>query len=81
MSATMMAIELPLQSLNSNGRGPTSGEILSGLAREVDQFLTGRIGGESFVEIARRIIDNMNAFASGAVQKLETDCSGDKHDS
>lgn len=49
MSATMMAIELSLQSLNTNGHRPTSGEILGGLAREVDQFLTRRLGGESFV--------------------------------
>ena len=57
MSATMMAIELFLQSLNHNGSfdsaqdrfRPTGSEILCGLTRAVDQFLTKRLGGESFV--------------------------------
>jgi serine phosphatase RsbU (regulator of sigma subunit) len=49
MSATLMALELSLRSLNSNGHRPAAGEILGQLARDVDRFLTGRIGGESFV--------------------------------
>lgn len=61
MSATMMAIELSLQSLNNNGHRPTNGEILSGLAREVDQFLTRRIGGESFVTAFFALYDERDA--------------------
>lgn len=41
MSATMMARELSLQSLNHNRHQPTNSEILSGPAREVDQFSQG----------------------------------------
>lgn len=69
MSATMMAIELSLQSLNTNGSfdyaqdrlRPTSGEMLGGLAREVDQFLTRRIGGESFVTAFFALYDEREA--------------------
>lgn len=61
MSATMMAIELSLQSLSNNGHQPTNGEILSGLAREVDQFLTRRIGGESFVTAFFALYDERDA--------------------
>jgi len=61
MSATMMAIELSLQSLNNNGHRPTSGEMLGGLAREVDQFLTKRIGGESFVTAFFALYDERDA--------------------
>jgi phosphoserine phosphatase RsbU/P len=61
MSATMMAIELSLQSLNNNGHQPTNGDILSGLAREVDQFLTRRIGGESFVTAFFALYDERDA--------------------
>lgn len=61
MSATMMAIELSLHSLNNNGHRPSSGEILSGLAREVDQFLTKRIGGESFVTAFFALYDERDA--------------------
>ncbi len=69
MSATMMAIELSLQALNTNGsfdtaqdrHQPTSGEILGGLAREVDQFLTKRIGGESFVTAFFALYDERDA--------------------
>jgi sigma-B regulation protein RsbU (phosphoserine phosphatase) len=49
MSATMMAMELSLQSFNENGDRPAAGEVLGQLARGVDGFLTRRIGGESFV--------------------------------
>jgi len=49
MAAAMMAMELSLQSCNGNGYKPTAGEILGRLAREVDGFLTSRIGGESFI--------------------------------
>jgi hypothetical protein len=61
MSATMMAIELSLQSLNHNGHQPTNGEILSGLVREVDQFLTRRIGGDSFVTAFFALYDERDA--------------------
>lgn len=61
MSATMMAIELSLRSLNTNGHQPTSGEVLGGLAREVDQFLTRRIGGESFVTAVFALYDERDA--------------------
>ena len=61
MSATMMAIELSLQSLNRNGHKPTSGEILGGLVHEVDQFLTRRIGGESFVTAFFALYDERDA--------------------
>jgi hypothetical protein len=61
MSATMMAIELSFQSLNTNGHRPTSGEILGGLAREVDQFLTRRLGGESFVTAFFALYDERDA--------------------
>lgn len=61
MSATMMAIELSLQSFNHNGHQPTNGEVLSGLAREVDQFLTRRIGGESFVTAFFALYDEREA--------------------
>jgi len=61
MSATMMAIELSLQSLNNNGHRPTSGEILGDLVREVDQFLTRRIGGESFVTAFFALYDERDA--------------------
>jgi hypothetical protein len=61
MSATMMAIELSLQSLNNNGHRPTSGEMLGGLVREVDQFLTRRIGGESFVTAFFALYDERDA--------------------
>jgi sigma-B regulation protein RsbU (phosphoserine phosphatase) len=49
MAAAMMAMELSLQSFNGNGHKPTASEILGRLAREVDSFLTSRIGGESFI--------------------------------
>lgn len=61
MSATMMAIELSLRSLNTNGHQPASGEVLGGLAREVDQFLTKRIGGESFVTAFFALYDERDA--------------------
>jgi serine phosphatase RsbU (regulator of sigma subunit) len=69
MSATMMAIELSLRSLNTNGSfdsaqdrlRPTSGEILGDLAREVDQFLTRRLGGESFVTAFFALYDEREA--------------------
>jgi serine phosphatase RsbU (regulator of sigma subunit) len=61
MSATMMAIELSLQSPNTNGHQPTSSKILDGLAREVDQFLTRRIGGESFVTAFFALYDERDA--------------------
>jgi serine phosphatase RsbU (regulator of sigma subunit) len=61
MSATMMAIELSLQSFNTNGHGANGSAILSGLAREVDQFLTRRIGGESFVTAFFALYDEKNA--------------------
>jgi sigma-B regulation protein RsbU (phosphoserine phosphatase) len=57
----MMAIELSLQSLNTNGHRPTSGEILGDLAREVDQFLTRRLGGESFVTAFFALYDEREA--------------------
>jgi len=47
----MMAMELSLQSCNGNGHKPTASEILGRLAREVDGFLTSRIGGESFITL------------------------------
>jgi sigma-B regulation protein RsbU (phosphoserine phosphatase) len=49
MAAAMMAMELSLQSCNGNGHKPTASEVLGRLAREVDGFLTSRIGGESFI--------------------------------
>lgn len=49
MSAAMMAMELSLRSANGNGSKPPAGEVLSRLAREVDSFLTTRIGGDSFI--------------------------------
>jgi len=57
MAAAMMAMELSLQSCNGNGsfdkaqvrHRPTVSEVLGQLAREVDSFLTSRIGGESFI--------------------------------
>jgi serine phosphatase RsbU (regulator of sigma subunit) len=49
MTAAMMAMELSLQSFNGNGHKPTASEVLGQLAREVDSFLTSRIGGESFI--------------------------------
>jgi len=57
MAAAMMAMELSLRSFNGNGSfdkaqdrlRPTAGEVLGRLAREVDNFLTSRIGGESFI--------------------------------
>ncbi len=49
MSAAMMAMELSLRTFNGNGHRPTAGEVLGRLAREVDSFLTSRIGGESFI--------------------------------
>lgn len=61
MSATMMAIELSLRSLNGNGHQPTNGEMLSRLSREVDQFLTKRIGGESFVTAFFALYDERDA--------------------
>jgi len=61
MSATMMAIELSLQSLNGNGHQQTNSEILSSLAREVDQFLTRRIGGDSFVTAFFALYDERDA--------------------
>lgn len=61
MSATMMAIELSLQSSNHNGHQLTNGEILSRLVREVDQFLTRRIGGESFVTAFFALYDERDA--------------------
>lgn len=61
MSATMMAIELSLNSCNHNGHKPTNSEILSRLAHEVDQFLTRRIGGESFVTAFFALYDERDA--------------------
>jgi serine phosphatase RsbU (regulator of sigma subunit) len=61
MSATMMAMELSLQSVNSNGHKPTAGEVLGQLARDVDQFLTRRIGGESFVTAFLALYDERDA--------------------
>lgn len=61
MSATMMAMELSLQSLNNNGHTPTASEVLGQLAREVDQFLTNRIGGESFVTAFFALYDEKDA--------------------
>ncbi len=61
MSVTMMAIELSLRSFNHNGHQPTSSEIVSRLAREVDQFLTRRIGGESFVTAFFALYDERDA--------------------
>jgi serine phosphatase RsbU (regulator of sigma subunit) len=49
MAAAMMAMELSLRSFNGDGHAPTAGEVLGRLAREVDNFLTSRIGGESFI--------------------------------
>jgi hypothetical protein len=49
MSAAMMAMELSLRSANGNGHRPSGGELIRQLAREVDEFLTQRIGGESFI--------------------------------
>lgn len=49
MAAAMMAMELSLQPFNGNGHKPTASEVLGQLAREVDNFLTSRIGGESFI--------------------------------
>jgi serine phosphatase RsbU (regulator of sigma subunit) len=49
MAAAMMAMELSLGTFNGNGHKPTAGEVLGRLAREVDGFLTHRIGGESFI--------------------------------
>jgi len=49
MSAAMMAMELSLRSANGNGSRPPAGELMRRLAQEVDQFLTDRIGGESFI--------------------------------
>lgn len=49
MAAAMMAMELSLQSFNDNGHKPTASAVLGRLAREVDSFLTSRIGGESFI--------------------------------
>jgi sigma-B regulation protein RsbU (phosphoserine phosphatase) len=61
MSATMMAMELSLQSLNNNGHTPTAGEVLGQLARDVDGFLTRRIGGESFVTAFFALYDEKDA--------------------
>jgi sigma-B regulation protein RsbU (phosphoserine phosphatase) len=61
MSATMMAIELSLHSFNHNGHQPTNSEILSRLAREVDQFLIRRIGGDSFVTAFFALYDERDA--------------------
>src|SRR5713101_6179971 len=49
MAAAMMAMELSLQSCNGNGHKATDSEVIGRLAREVDSFLTSRIGGESFI--------------------------------
>jgi serine phosphatase RsbU (regulator of sigma subunit) len=49
MSAAMMAMELSLRSANGNGSRTSGGELMRRLAQEVDQFLTDRIGGESFI--------------------------------
>ena len=61
MATTMMAIELSLHSRNGNGHQPTNSEILSKLAREVDQFLTRRVGGDSFVTAFFALYDERDA--------------------
>jgi serine phosphatase RsbU (regulator of sigma subunit) len=49
MAAAMMAMELSLRSANGHKHRAPAGELLGRLAREVDSFLTNRIGGESFI--------------------------------
>jgi|FLYL01.1.fsa_nt_gi serine phosphatase RsbU (regulator of sigma subunit) len=49
MSAAMMAMELSLRSANGNGSKPPASELMRRLVQEVDNFLTNRIGGESFI--------------------------------
>ena len=57
MAAAMMAIELSLRSANGNEHRSPAGEILGRLAREVDSFLTSRIGGESFITVFLALYD------------------------
>jgi len=60
MAAAMMAMELSLRSFNGDGHAPTAGEVLGRLAREVDNFLTGRIGGESFITAFFALYDSQD---------------------
>src|SRR2546427_757899 len=49
MFVAMIAMELSLRSDDDNGSKPPAGEVLGRLAREVDNFLTTWIDGDSFI--------------------------------